>query len=42
MRKMKNWPVVYLIHDDNNTYIGEATSASTRIQQHLANCPFVK
>ena len=35
--KGKNWPVVYLIHDDNNIYIGETTSASTRIQQHLAN-----
>ena len=33
----KNWPVVYLIHDDNNLYIGETTSASTRMDQHLKN-----
>ena len=33
--KGKNWPVVYLIHDDENLYIGETTSASTRMDQHL-------
>lgn len=32
-----NWPVVYLIHDDENLYIGETTSASTRMGQHLNN-----
>lgn len=32
-----NWPVVYLIHDDENLYIGETTSASTRMGQHLKN-----
>ncbi|MCR4674794.1 MAG: DUF2075 domain-containing protein [Lachnospiraceae bacterium] len=32
-----NWPVVYMIHDDKNLYIGETTSAATRMQQHLKN-----
>jgi len=32
-----NWPVVYLIHDNNNLYIGETTSAATRMGQHLKN-----
>lgn len=31
----KNWPVVYLIHDEDNLYIGETTSAATRMRQHL-------
>ena len=35
--KGRNWPVVYLIHDDNNLYIGETTSAATRMSQHLKN-----
>ena len=35
--KGTNWPVVYLIHDDNNLYIGETTSAATRMSQHLKN-----
>ena len=33
----KNWPVVYLIHDDENLYIGETTSVAARINQHLKN-----
>ena len=33
----KNWPVVYLIHDEENLYIGETTSAATRMRQHLRN-----
>ena len=33
----KNWPVVYLIHDDENLYIGETTSLATRMGQHLKN-----
>lgn len=43
LRKLKettkgtNWPVVYLIHDYNNLYIGETTSAATRMSQHLNN-----
>lgn len=32
-----NWPVVYMIHDDKNLYIGETTSAATRMSQHLKN-----
>lgn len=32
-----NWPVVYLIHDNDNLYIGETTSAATRMGQHLKN-----
>lgn len=31
----KNWPVVYLIHDNENLYIGETTSVATRMSQHL-------
>lgn len=33
--KGTNWPVVYLIHDDTDLYIGETTSAATRMSQHL-------
>ena len=33
--KGKNWPVVYLIHDENQLYIGETTSIATRMSQHL-------
>ena len=36
-QKGKNWPVVYLIHDDKTLYIGETTSAATRMSQHLKN-----
>ncbi len=36
-QKGKNWPVVYLIHNDNQLYIGETTSVSTRMGQHLKN-----
>ncbi len=32
-----NWPVVYLIHNDNSLYIGETTSAAYRMSQHLKN-----
>lgn len=32
-----NWPVVYMIHDEENLYIGETTSASNRMSQHLKN-----
>ena len=35
--KGKNWPVVYLIHNDNALYIGETTSAAVRMDQHLKN-----
>ncbi len=36
-QKGKNWPVVYLIHDDKTLYIGETTSVATRMSQHLKN-----
>lgn len=36
-RNGKDWPVVYLIHDDKNLYIGETTSVATRMSQHLKN-----
>lgn len=35
--KGKDWPVVYLIHDNNEIYVGETTSASYRMKQHLSN-----
>lgn len=37
LSKGTNWPVVYLIHDDYNLYIGETTSAAARMSQHLKN-----
>ena len=33
----KNWPVVYLIHNNKDLYIGETTSAEVRMSQHLSN-----
>lgn len=30
-----NWPVVYLIHGDRQIYIGETSSVSGRMEQHL-------
>lgn len=33
----KNWPVVYLIHNNQDLYIGETTSAEVRMSQHLSN-----
>lgn len=35
--KGKDWPVVYLIHNKNELYIGETTSAYIRFGQHLVN-----
>ena len=41
--KLKNnkygsdWPVVYIINNDSEAYIGETTDASIRSNQHLAN-----
>lgn len=37
LSKGKDWPVVYLIHNDKDLYIGETTSAYTRLGQHLTN-----
>lgn len=31
----KNWPVVYIINNENEFYIGETTHAHKRISQHL-------
>lgn len=35
--KGKDWPVVYLIHNSSDLYVGETTSISNRFSQHLAN-----
>lgn len=32
-----DWPVVYLINNDTDLYIGETTSAAVRMNQHLKN-----
>ena len=32
-----NWPVVYVINNDMEAYVGETLSASRRIEQHLQN-----
>ncbi len=32
-----NWPVVYIINNDNEAYIGETTNFGIRSNQHLAN-----
>jgi len=33
----KNWPVVYLIEDGKEIYVGETTSAYNRFSQHYEN-----
>ena len=33
----KDWPVVYIINNDKEAYIGETTNATVRTNQHLAN-----
>ncbi len=33
----KNWPVVYLIHNDEKMYVGETSSFHNRFNQHLKN-----
>ena len=35
--KGSDWPVVYLISNDEYLYVGETTSAVTRMNQHLKN-----
>lgn len=40
LRKIKNgtnWPVVYIINNETEAYIGETTDVSIRSNQHLAN-----
>ena len=36
-KRGNDWPVVYLIHDDKNLYVGETTSVARRMKQHLSN-----
>ena len=31
------WPVVYIINNNEEAYVGETTDASIRTNQHLAN-----
>lgn len=31
------WPVVYLLHNDNEIYVGETVSATRRLEQHHKN-----
>jgi len=33
----ENWPVVYIINNDSEAYIGETLSARNRVEQHLGN-----
>lgn len=33
----KNWPVVYIIHNHSEAYIGETTSINARMRQHMEN-----
>ena len=32
-----NWPIVYVINNDKEAYVGETVNASRRIEQHLQN-----
>ena len=32
-----NWPIVYIINNNEEAYIGETTDASIRVNQHLTN-----
>jgi predicted GIY-YIG superfamily endonuclease len=36
-KRGKDWPVVYLIHNDKELYIGETQNAYNRFEQHLQN-----
>lgn len=36
-KKGKDWPVVYLIHNDSELYIGETQNVFNRFEQHLRN-----
>ena len=35
--KGKDWPVVYLIHNDKELYVGETQNIYKRVEQHLKN-----
>ena len=32
-----DWPVVYILHNDDTVYVGETCDAAGRLRQHLAN-----
>ena len=36
-RQYRNWPVIYILENRKQAYIGETTSALQRIRNHLAN-----
>ena len=36
-QKHRNWPVVYTLDDDTSVYVGQTTSARSRLHQHLAS-----
>ena len=36
-KKGQDWPVVYLINNDNEMYIGESQNITNRLEQHLDN-----
>ena len=36
-KRGKDWPVVYLIHNDKELYIGETQNVYNRVDQHLKN-----
>ena len=36
-KKGKNWPVVYLLYNDKEIYVGETQNAVNRMEQHLKN-----
>ncbi|SLE42134.1 Uncharacterized conserved protein [Mycobacteroides abscessus subsp. bolletii] len=35
--ELGQWPVVYLLHNENEIYVGETVSASRRLEQHHKN-----
>lgn len=35
--KHRNWPVVYALDDESRVYVGQTSSALSRLRQHLAN-----
>lgn len=37
VKDIDDWPVVYIISNDTEAYVGETTNIRTRLEQHLAN-----
>ncbi|WP_305154593.1 GIY-YIG nuclease family protein, partial [uncultured Dubosiella sp.] len=33
----ENWPVVYLLNNNNEMYVGESSNVYVRAKQHLSN-----